>query len=87
MADSGLLQDGLGYEGGHTVVSWGDTAVTGTITLYSHIDGIKARIPDGHITLGELDNDGQVRQQVLVYSKGLLSIESNLSGELEVGIL
>jgi len=70
------------------LVSWKATAgATGMIAVFTTNDSVKTRVSDSQADLTEIDNDGNVREQMLIRSHGEVTLQvTGLSGSVEVSL-
>ena len=68
------------FHGRDFLCAWAGSAAGGKLRVYSGLHGIITPVPDTNATIGELDGDGNARQQMRFWTKGELFIELSGAG-------
>lgn len=69
------LGQGAVFNGRDYIITWAGAAAGGTLRVYSSISGLLTPIPNAAVAIGELDGDGNARQQMRFWTKGELAVQ------------
>lgn len=86
----GAVAGNSNFHGREYIMTWDGTAAGGKLRVYSEISNLITPVPNSHVTIGELDGDGNVRQQMRFWTKGELYVQLSGAGggiDLDVRLL